>query len=66
MGTPRGPIDDPCGYDAIRAAIARKSTPKSIYREFYGYYRDCLERGRTLALSLGSPPESQYRSGMIG
>jgi SAM-dependent methyltransferase len=47
MGIPskiRGPIDDPCGYDAIRAAIARKSTLKAIYREFYGYYRDCLQR----------------------
>src|SRR5262245_24915195 len=39
-----GPIDDPCGYDVIRAAIARKSTLKAIYREFYGYYRDRLQR----------------------
>jgi SAM-dependent methyltransferase len=46
MGTPhgiRGQIDDLCGYDAIRAAIARKSVLKAIYREFYGYYSDCLQ-----------------------
>ena len=28
----------------FRAAIARKATLKAIYREFYGYYRDCLQR----------------------
>jgi len=39
-----GPNRDPCGYDAIRAAIARKSTLKAIYKEFYGYYRDSLQR----------------------
>src|SRR5262245_25518655 len=47
MGIPsriRGPIDDPSGYDAIRAAIARKPTLKAIYKEFYEYYRDCLQR----------------------
>jgi SAM-dependent methyltransferase len=47
MGTPtriRGPIDDPSRYDAIQAAIARKSALKAIYKEFYGYYRDCLQR----------------------
>lgn len=47
MGTPskiRDPIDDPCRYYAIRAAIERKPMLKSIYREFYGYFRDCLQR----------------------
>jgi len=39
-----GPIDDPRGYDAIRSAITRKSALKAIYTEFYGYYRDCLQR----------------------
>jgi SAM-dependent methyltransferase len=37
-------IDDPSKYETIRAAIARKPALKAIYKEFYGYYRDCLIR----------------------
>ena len=44
MNIPSNPIDHLCGYDAIRAAIARKSTLKTIYKQFYGYYRQCLQR----------------------